>query len=180
MKHYRTIVASIVIALLAGTFALTARVGASDGHANTQTALIHDLQADFHRAATLQAPDEVDIPQRISDMLALWTDDGSLSFVGATYQGKSSCVPGSMTLCDFFTNVAPPFQNPWISFAPTFKTDIDVDGSAATLSFQCHYFDVDGAQKARILVDAQLAKVRGRWLFDEAVFAPGAPAAVYP
>jgi hypothetical protein len=189
MKHYRTIIASIVIALLAGAFALTSQAAASNGrgkslltqiYQDAQVGQIHELQAAFHRAATLQAPDEVDIEQRISDMLALWTDDGSLSFGGATYQGKTPCAPGSLTLCDFFTNVAPPFQNPWISFAPSFKTDIDVHGRTATLSFQCHYFDVDGVPKARILVDSQLVKAWGHWRFDDASFAPGAPAAVYP
>jgi hypothetical protein len=180
MKHYRTIAAPIVIALVAGAFALTARAGASDGQENAQTARIHQLQADFHRAATLQAPGEEDIAQRLSDMLALWTDDGSLTFVGATYQGKGSCAPGSMTLCDFFANVAPPFQNPWISFSPSFKTSIDVHGDTGTLSFQCHYFDVDGVPKARILVDANVLKVGSQWLLDDATFAPGAPAAVYP
>ena len=128
MKHYRTIIASIVIALLAGAFALTSQAAASNGHGNSlvsqmhqdaQVGQIYELQAAFHRAATLQAPTEVDIEQRIGDMLALWTDDGSLAFGGVTYQGKSPCAPGSLTLCDFFTNVAPPFQNPWISFSPS-------------------------------------------------------------
>jgi hypothetical protein len=113
-------------------------------------------------------------------MLTLWTDGGSLAFGGTTYQGKDSCAPGSMTLCDFFANVAPPFQNPWISFSPTFKTSIDVHGNAATLSFQCHYFDAGGVPRARILVDPSVQRVGSHWLFDEAEFVPGAPAAVYP
>lgn len=179
MKRFRTL--ALAFAVFATTFAITSQVDASDHEqANAQVARIYALQAAFHRAATLQAPGTEDIAQRIHDMLALWSDDGSLQIGGATYHGKGSCAAGSMTLCDFFTNVAPPFLNPWISFSPAFKTSIEVRGNTGTLSFQCHYFDTAGVPKARILVDATVEKVGSRWLLDKATMTPGASAAVYP
>ena len=47
---------------------------------NTQLAELYQLQAAFHRAATVHDPVNGDsaatIDQRIRDMLSLWTDDG--------------------------------------------------------------------------------------------------------
>src|SRR5258708_10140235 len=59
---------------------------------NAQLAQLYQLQAAFHRAATVHDPVNGDsataIDQRIRDMLSLWTDDGSITLeVGAALDG---------------------------------------------------------------------------------------------
>jgi hypothetical protein len=172
-KYRRTAVA---LAAVAAALLVVAATGLANGkhgkrnpsQANAQVAELYQLQAAFHRAATLQSPN--DVPQRVVEMLALWTEDGSLTLGTSTFQGKgqpgtASCAPGSGTLCDFFTNVAPPFHNDWISLAPAFKTGITVHGKKATLYYECHYFAAGTWEpKVRFTVEATAKKQHGRWL----------------
>jgi len=132
---------------------------------NAQLAQLYQLQAAFHRAATVHDPVNGDsaavIDQRIRDMLSLWTDDGSLNVqVGGALDGDyigngdpadpSTCpVPSSDptnrgTLCTFFKYVAGAFQpaNKFVSLAPSFLTEFTIHGNTATVYFQCHYFNV--------------------------------------
>jgi hypothetical protein len=174
------VMAVVAAALVVGLVA-AARVGASEGPAaNAQVARLYQLQAAFHRAATVQQQEPQDLEQRISDMLSLWTDDGSLTVGATTYRGKGSCEVGSETLCDFFANVAGPFrpQNRWVSLSPTFKLQIDIHGNTAALYFECHYFGEDGTFKARLAVDATAVKVDERWLLAHADVSPAGVA--YP
>ncbi|MDA0353191.1 MAG: hypothetical protein O3A10_13395 [Chloroflexi bacterium] len=145
---------------------------------------LYQLQAAFHAAATLREPNNLD--ERIADMLTLWTNDAPLTlgpntFVGKGEPGTASCAPGAGTLCDFFTNVAPPFQNRWISLSPSYKTEIEVHGNTASLDFQCLYFDEAWAPAARLAVDSTATRVRGDWKFSSAVVTPiAAPGIPYP
>ena len=180
-KYRRTAVALAAIAaallVVAATGLASGKHGKRDrSQANAQVAELHQLQAAFHAAATLQSPN--DVQQRVVDMLSLWTEDGSLtlgsnSFHGKGEPGTASCAPGSGTLCDFFTNVAPPFQNDWISLAPAFKTGITVHGKNATLYYECHYFAAGTWEpKIRLTVEATATKQRGRWLLASAAMTP--------
>ena len=59
---------------------------------NSQLAQLYQLQAAFHRAASVHDPVNGDsatvIDQRIRDMLSLWTDDGSITLeVGGALDG---------------------------------------------------------------------------------------------
>jgi hypothetical protein len=133
--------------------------------ANSQQAELHQLQAAFHRAASVQDPVNGDsaavIDQRIRDMLSLWTDDGSLTLeVGGALDGDyvgngdpadpSTCPTPSGdptnrgTLCTLFKYVSGSFQpaNKFVSLAPAFLTEFGVHGNTATVYFQCHYFNV--------------------------------------
>ena len=132
---------------------------------NAQLAQLYQLQAAFHRAATVHDPVNGDsaavIDQRIRDMLSLWTDDGSLNVqVGGALDGDyigngdpadpSTCPTPSGdptnrgTLCTFFKYVAGAFQpaNKFVSLAPSFLTEFTIHGNTATVYFQCHYFNV--------------------------------------
>jgi hypothetical protein len=140
------------------------------GHAesdatNRQLSALYELQAAFHRAATVHDPVNGDsaiaIDQRIRDMVSLWTQDGVLTAGGApatagNYIGKgdpedpSTCpMPSSNpmnrgTLCSFFKYVAGSFQamNKFVSLAPSYKTTFGIDGDRARVYFECHYFNV--------------------------------------
>jgi hypothetical protein len=176
MKARRFLLLAVALAaVLAAGLASASRVTASDDDAATaQVARLYQLQAAFHRAATVQPEEPQNLEQRIADMLSLWTDDGSLTTGPTTYRGKGSCEPGSATLCDFFTNVAGPFrpQNRWGSLSPSFKTSVDVQGNTAALYFECHYIGEDGQFKARLAVNATAVKVGSRWLLAHADVSP--------
>jgi len=132
---------------------------------NTQLAQLYQLQAAFHRAATVHDPVNGDsatvIDQRIRDMLSLWTDDGSITLeVGGALDGDyvgngdpadpSTCPAPSGdpsnrgTLCTLFKYVSGSFQpaNKFVSLAPSYLTEFGVHGDSATVYFQCHYFNV--------------------------------------
>ena len=177
----RIAIAALVLAAVAVGGVLLGATGtltASGDSSSTQTARLYELQRDFHGAATLREPNNLD--ERIADMLALWTEDGTLSlgpntFSGKGEQGTASCEPGAGTICDFFTNVAPPFQNPWISLAPAYKTAIEVTGNAATIDFQCLYFDENWVRTIGLNVAATAIKDGDDWLFAESVVTPIPP-----
>ena len=156
---------------------------------------MYQLQAAFHRAATVHDPVNGDsaevIDQRIRDMLSLWTEDGSLDTPNGTYSGNgapsdpSTCPkpsgnpanPG--TLCTFFKYVAGSFQpaNKFVSLAPSFKTSFDIQGKTAAVNFECIYFNVAidpltgnplWKLAAHPVFDGSAEKVKGTWLFSHA------------
>jgi hypothetical protein len=132
--------------------------------ANTQLAALYQLQAAFHRAATVHDPVNGDsatvIDQRIRDMLSLWADDGELVKLGGANDGNyigqgdpedpTTCPAPSGdpanrgTLCTFFKYVSGSFQpaNKFVSLAPSYKTNFVIHGNTATVYFECHYFNV--------------------------------------
>jgi hypothetical protein len=162
---------------------------------NTQIAQLYQLQAAFHRAATVHDPINGDsaivIDQRVREMVSLWTDDGVLTAGGALagdYIGKgdpedpATCpVPSGNpanrgTLCTFFKFVAGSFQpgNKFVSLAPSYKTTFGVDGNRASVYFECHYFNVATdpstgkplwTAAAHLTFEGTARKVDGTWLF---------------
>ncbi len=170
------------------------------GSKGAQVAALYELQAAFHRASTVRDPVNGDsdnaILQRIRTMLSLWTDNGWVFFnVGSPRDGyyigngdpssPSTCpAPSSNfgnrgTLCTFFKYVAAPLQptNKFVSLAPSYKTEIHVYGSDATVYFQCHFFNVATdpatgmplwAATGHLSFDGGATKVRDRWLFSRA------------
>jgi hypothetical protein len=188
-------VAMFVLATLAPSSSVLARTSLAEdeANANAQIAQLYQLQTAFHSAASIHNPDGLDteaaLQQRLTDMLSLWADDGSLTLKtvspGRVFTGKGdptsdSCAVGSNTLCDFFRNVAPPFRpdKRLVALTPAFKTHLSVDGAtAATMYFECHYFDASTWQDTMHLnFDGTAEKVDGRWLFAHAdVSAVGVP-----
>jgi len=160
----------VTISALLGLAALSAPAYTEGNGANSQIAKLYELQAAFHRAASVHDPVNGDSPQvinqRIRDMLSLWTADGSVTLAAGSandgiYMGQgdpenlSTCPTPSTdatnrgTLCTFFKYVAGSFQpqNKFVSLAPAYKTKFDVDGNTAAVYFECHYFNIatDGA-----------------------------------
>jgi hypothetical protein len=168
---------------------------AASDHSNTQIAQLYELQAAFHRAATVHDPVNGDSPavidQRVRDMVSLWTEDGVLTAGGAVpgnYIGKgdpadpATCPTPSGnpanrgTLCTFFKYVSGSFQpaNKFVSLAPSYKTHFDVSGSIASVYFECHYFNVATdpstgkplwTAAAHLTFEGTVRKVDGTWLF---------------
>jgi hypothetical protein len=141
------------------------------------------LHAAFHKAVSHAGIDAATKAQHLADILALWTDDGTLIAKGVTYSGKgvpgtASCEPGSMTLCDFYANVAGQFVlgHDWVSLTPIFTEKITlVDDDDADIYFQCIQSDVNNNDKIIANVTFGLhgmpgtgraRKVQGHWLFS--------------
>lgn len=170
------------------------------GGKGAQVAALYRLQASFHRASTVRDPvtgdsDDV-ITERIRAVLSLWTDNAWVLFdVGNPHDGyyfgngdptnPSTCPAPSDnfanrgTLCTFFKYVAAPFQsaNKFVSLAPSYKTEIHVYGSDATVYFECHFFNVAPdpatgnplwAATGHLSFDGGATKVGKGWLFSRA------------
>jgi len=203
--RYRFALGAAAAALAVGVWSVPALAGT----VNKQTARLYQLQAAFHAAATVHDPvngDSADvIEQRIRDMLALWTADGTLvKPAGANaglYQGNgdpsdpATCPTPSGnpanegTLCTFFKYVAGSFQpaNKFVSLAPSYKTSFDIHGNQATVYFECHYFNVaiDPVSGSPLwnavshqVFSGGAQKVQGQWLFSHADSAPPPPVPV--
>lgn len=120
----------------------------SDEDQLAQMALLHDLQATFHGAASVHDPVNGDSPdeitQRIRDILAIWAEDGVITIVNSTAtagnyvgngdpddpttcpapSGDTSAGGKQGTLCTLYKYVAASFQptNKFVSLSPVYKT----------------------------------------------------------
>lgn len=136
------------IAMIAGS----AAAFADDHHSHYKDLYeLKQLHVAFHQSVSHAGLDMATKAQHLADVLALWTDDGTLVAGGATYSGKgtpgaASCAPGALTLCDFFANHAGSFVlgRDWVSLTPIFTEAITLhDDDMADIYFQCIYLDVN-------------------------------------
>jgi hypothetical protein len=119
--------------------------------------------------------------RHLEAMLGLFTDDAVLIVGSAVYVGRgeantSTCVAGSLTICDFFQNHAGSFVlgRNWVALTSLARTHFDVHGKSANVYFECHYFDVaTGAKMSDVSyglagqpATGQARKVRGQWLLS--------------
>ena len=168
-------------------------VAAAQTSPNTQTAELYQVQAAFHRYATVHDPVNGDTPdvitQRTRDMLLLWTSNAVLYVHGfgaidGYYIGNgdpddpSSCpqpvgAGGAYrgTLCTYFKWVAGSFQAPnkFIVLTPSYLTSFNISGNTATAYWECHYYDVSTTPwtaKVKIQTRPTFQKVNGSWLFS--------------
>jgi hypothetical protein len=155
----------MALGLIVAMVAVASWLAPSYAGSNTQLAELHQLQAAFHRIASVHDPVNGDsaavIEQRIRDMLSLWTDDGSITLeVGGPLDGDylgngdpadpSTCPAPSGdpsnrgTLCTLFKYISGSFQpaNKFVSLAPSYLTEFTIHGNTAAVYFQCHYFNV--------------------------------------
>jgi hypothetical protein len=148
---------------------------------------LKQLHANFHNAVSHAGINAATKAQHLNQILALWTDDGTLTLesTGVTYSGKgvpgtTSCEPGALTLCDLYNNVAGSFVvgHDWVSLTPIFTETISlVDDNHADIYYQCIYFDVDNndALKSNVTFGlpgqpntGRARKVKGQWLLSYA------------
>jgi hypothetical protein len=179
-------------AALTSTFAAVAMIAtsttalASDNDSHYKDLYeLKQLHSEFHKAVSHAGIDASTKAQHIEDVLAVWTDDGTLIAGGVTYSGKgtpgtTSCAPGSLTLCDLYTNHAGAFVlgHDWVSLTPIFTEAITVlDDHNADIYFQCIYFDVGNNDKMVSSVTigvpgmpdtGRARKVHGHWLLSYA------------
>jgi hypothetical protein len=166
------------VTMIAGS--MTAFAWDNDSHYKDLYEL-KQLHSAFHQAVSHAGIDAPTKAQHVVDVLAVWTDDGTLVTGGVTYSGKgtpgtASCDPGTYTLCDLYTNHAGAFVlgHDWVSLTPIFTEAITVlDRDHADIYFQCIYFDVNNNDKMVSSVTigvpgvpgtGRARKVHGHWL----------------
>ena len=159
---------------------------------------LKELHVAFHQAVSHAGVDATTKAQHLTEVLALWTDDGVLVAGGVMYSGKgmpgdASCAPGALTLCDFFSNHAGSFVlgRDWVSLTPIFTEAITLqDSDNADIYWQCIYLDASNGDLKVSNVTIGLPgqpdtgrakKVQGRWLFSyvESVSVPPPTIDVY-
>ena len=178
------LIVSITLAAMAA--ALGAGAALADDHDSRYMDLyeLKQLHTAFHQAVSHAGVDAATKAQHLADVLALWTDDGVLIAGGATYSGKgtpgtASCAPGSLTLCDFFSNHAGSFVlgRDWVSLTPIFTEAITLhsDGDKADIYWQCVYLDANNndLKVSNVTIGlpglpdtGRAKKVHGHWLFS--------------
>jgi hypothetical protein len=151
---------------------------------------LKQLHAAFHQAVSHAGVDAAAKAKAVEELLALWTDDGTLVTGGVTYTGKgtpntTSCDLGALTLCDFYEHHAGGLVlgHDWVSLTPIFTEAISVlDHHNADIYFQCIYFDVSNNDILKTNVTfglpdmpARAKKVHGHWLFAYAESEPITP-----
>jgi hypothetical protein len=112
---------------------------------------LKELHSAFHKAVSHAGINPTTKAQALTDILALWADDGVIISGTVTYSGKgtpgtASCDPGAQTLCDFYNNHAGGLVlgHDWVSLTPIFTESINLlDHQTAEIYFQCIYFDVN-------------------------------------
>ena len=141
---------AVLLAVGISAIAVAAQSGGSGGDANllAQVALLHELHATFHGAASVHDPVNGDsqavITQRIRDILSIWAEGGELTIVNSTAtagnyigngdpddpatcpapSGDTSPTGQQGTLCTFYKYVAGGLQaaNKFVSLSPAYNT----------------------------------------------------------
>lgn len=120
-------------------------------HGSTQIGKIYELQAAFHRAKSHQ---DIDL------MASLWAEDCTFDNVGTVYHGRAE-------VRAFFLTTGS-WHHQRISFVPSFKDRIKVNGDTAFLYFECHDVDLASGQIVTHLYNAgTIRNVGGQWLFQD-------------
>ena len=177
--------ARIVALALAASLSLAGSVTAladddDSQDASKAIAQLYELQAAFHEAAAGAGVDATTKAKHLNQMLELFTDDAVLIVGSTVYVGRgdvnTTCVPGSLTICDFFQNHAGSFVlgRNWAALTSLARTHFEVHGNRADVYFECHYFDVATAAKMSDVSfgllgqpgTGQARKVSAKWLLS--------------
>src|ERR1700730_16627891 len=178
--------AKLISISLAATAAIAGSVSAfADEDANQgpgkAIAQLYELQAAFHEAAGGAGVDAPTKAEHLQEILEVFTPDGILVVGTTVYAGRgepnsSTCMPGSLTLCDFFQNHAGSFVlgRNWAALTSIARTHFEVHGNLAYVYFECHYIDVATNVKmasASVGVlgqpaSGQARRVGGKWLLS--------------
>jgi hypothetical protein len=178
--------AKLIPISLAATAAIAGSVSAfADEDANQvpgkAIAQLYELQAAFHEAAGGAGVDAATKAEHLQEMLEVFTPDGILVVGNTVYAGRgepnsSTCVPGSLTLCDFFQNHSGSFVlgRNWAALTSIARTHFEVHGNLAYVYFECHYIDVvTNVKMASASVgvlgqpaSGQARRVGGKWLLS--------------
>jgi hypothetical protein len=150
-------------ALLAAVIGLTACAGTSKLSAVDQAVVrdadlyaIDRIEKNFHKSMSMQ---DIDL------MMSLWAPNATATFgPGKTATGKREIRAWWKKSKAFLPTTH------WISDTPAYKVRATANGDRGTLTFECHFIDVD--KQNHIIptaADIEVAKVNGHWLITRLI-----------
>jgi ketosteroid isomerase-like protein len=155
---------SLACALLLGT-ALAGSAPAqpapqkSDCPANAAAAenymQMHQIEADFHRAAT---------DHDIDRMMSLFANGATVDAFGKTYTGADQ-------IRRFWLSSGP-FTHHWVGYTPAFRIAYTLDGDTGHLHFECFYVNQDNQVALHADINAALVLQNGKWLMHDVTVTP--------
>ena len=101
-------------------------------------------------------------------MMSIWAPNATFTAgASGTMTGKQKIRRYWLTHSKAFTG-----ETNWISDSPAYKIRIASNGQRGTLSFECHFIDVETRKVVSVTgADADVAKIDGRWLVTNLVAA---------
>lgn len=151
-------------ALAATVVALTACAGASKLSAADQAVIreadlyaIDRIEKNFHKSMSMH---------NIDLMMSLWAPNATFTV------GPGQTATGKREIRAFFLKKSKAFlpTTHWVSETPAYKVRATANGDRGTLTFECHYIDVD--KKNLVVVtaaDIEVSKINGHWLITNMV-----------
>jgi ketosteroid isomerase-like protein len=151
-------------ALAATVIALTACAGASKLSAADQAVIrdadlyaIDRIEKNFHKSMSTH---DLDL------MMSLWAPNATFTV------GPGQTATGKREIRAYWLKKSKAFlpTTHWVSETPAYKVRATANGDRGTLTFECHYIDVD--KKNLVVVtaaDIEVAKINGRWLITNMV-----------
>jgi ketosteroid isomerase-like protein len=159
----------LVIPLLGGAVtvlavALAVTWGDSTSNAATQQMIrqsdlyeINHIEKSFHKS---MAKHNVDL------MMSLWAPNATFTV------GPGQTAIGKKQIREYWLKKSKAFQSTthWISDTAAYKVRATADGDRGTLTFECHYIDVNSRNVVVVTAaDIEVAKINGKWLITNMV-----------
>jgi hypothetical protein len=151
-------------AVVAVLVALTACAGSSSLSA-ADKAVIRDadlyaidrIEKNFHKSMSTH---DIDL------MMSLWAPNATFTV------GPGKTATGTREIRAYWLKKSKAFQptTHWVSETPAYKVRATASGDRGTLTFECHYIDVN--KKNLVVVtaaDIEVAKIDGKWLITNMV-----------
>jgi ketosteroid isomerase-like protein len=157
----RTLSIGGVLAIL--VFALSA-CGGSSGNSASERAL--QREADEYQISQIEKIFHESMSKKNVDMMmSLWAPHATFTYSpGQTATGRKQIRAFWLTSRSFLHTTH------WISDHPAYKLRITINGDRGTLSFECHFIDLDTHKvDAVTAADMDVARVDGRWLITKMV-----------
>jgi ketosteroid isomerase-like protein len=115
---------------------------------------IQEIEKDFHESLSKK---DIDM------MMRVWAPNATLT-AGVTAVGKKEIRQFWLKNTAFLP------ETRWVSDTPAYKIRMTVNGDKGTVSFECHFLDVNSENVVvTTAADMEVARINGRWLVTSLV-----------
>jgi ketosteroid isomerase-like protein len=118
---------------------------------------IDRIEKNFHKSMSIH---DVDL------MMSLWAPNATFTV------GPGQTATGKKQIRAYWLKKSKAFQptTHWVSDTAAYKVRATANGERGTLTFECHYIDVDSRNVVVVTAaDIEVAKINGRWLITNMV-----------
>jgi ketosteroid isomerase-like protein len=159
-------IGGVLVALLA----VVAACGGSSARSSDKAVIrdadlyaIDRIEKNFHKSMSIH---DIDL------MMSLWAPNATFTV------GPGKTATGKKEIRAYWLKKSKAFQQTthWVSETPAYKVRATANGDRGTLTFECHYIDVD--KKNLVVVtaaDVEVTKIDGKWLITNLVPASPSP-----